>query len=99
MSRRAGLVGGLFAPRPPVGTRCHGCHWMRDGLQLHDDADGRRFWLCESCLSAAEAEKRATLEAREKAREARAREAAGQLTLDGMPDSGLPVPAHQERLL
>jgi len=58
--------------------RCQGCQWQREGLTAFDDADGGRFWLCDSCKPAAQAEKAATLAARERAGEAKEREGAGQ---------------------
>jgi len=63
--------------------RCQGCQWQREGLEAFDDADGRRFWLCDSCRPAAQAEKQRTLADRQRALEAREREAAGQMRLDG----------------
>lgn len=63
--------------------RCQGCQWSRDVMPF-DDADGRRFWLCDDCRPAAHAEKLQTLADRKRAAEAREREAEGQLRLDGM---------------
>lgn len=66
--------------------RCQGCQWSRDVMPFRD-ADGAQFHLCPDCRPAGEAEKRATLEARQRARQARERETLGQMRLEG---TGMP---------
>jgi len=74
--------------------RCQSCRWNQSTVTLRDSKG--RFWdACDTCAPDVRATIKAETEAGQLARDSRAREDLGQLTLEGVPASGIPTPAKQ----